>query len=757
MAIPEEPAEETSKEPLATYQLGDSTYAGEIKEEPLGSQFLHTALGTYRWKLGTTYEGPFVNSRIEGKGKLSWPDGSSYEGDLHEGMRHGEGVYRKGEVLYSGQWCMGQREGFGRLDYEGNAFYEGDWKAGKKHGRGKQLWASGNVYEGEWRKGKMSGFGVMSWRTTEVYEGEWEESKPHGEGTHTWFAAEPDAEASQQQQINRYVGQWRFGKRHGRGTFYYANGAKYEGEWVEHVKQGMGRHTFEEGHVYAGRFEDDRMCDYTAPAENEESPTAKLIDISDLAALAMPDDHRGFEATLGNGYSEPEKVLKEVHNTLLRNLSELKELYKSYRAKQPRPGADPFLMQNYQLWMLARDLGLATPQCTLARLCRFVFAGPRHFSEAAPEASGEARPLTPRGDSDQGSLPEEPSVQASTLLTANPEGSVDGESLEEASLQEASLQEASVQTLPAEESPELELPLLGPSPFEACAASIHEPDKPLLFRHFLEGVVRMAVARFPHERGLEAQVGRLFREQLLPLQKQAISEEEPWAFLLEPALDAAEIRGIFPVHSKQRRSKVQARIDETFRLKDVLRGVHSAGLLKPWLASELPADDPFAALFPEEAVEEEEEKADLRARPLSLLRSVTEVMAEGAPSSVRWELDAERFWPGGEQLSLLDFLELELLLPEVQRLLLTFQRKADRDSEPFFREVLLPALKGAPYSPPAEEAAALPEETQAEEEEPSSERTEPPQELEFWLGFDEGGPEEPRAWPAGYEDEVSEW
>eukprot|EP00971_Amphidinium_carterae_P113583 2250552-Amphidinium_carterae.1 len=42
-----------------------------------------------------------------------------YEGSLHQGMRHGQGVYiaKDGHTRYSGQWHMGRRHGFGELVY----------------------------------------------------------------------------------------------------------------------------------------------------------------------------------------------------------------------------------------------------------------------------------------------------------------------------------------------------------------------------------------------------------------------------------------------------------------------------------------------------------------------------------------------------------------------------------------------------------------------------------------------------------------
>ena len=50
-------------------------------------------------------------------------------------------------------------------------------------------------------------------------------------------------------------------RRHGQGTFFYANGSRYEGQWVRGAKEGHGLFTFEDGSVYEGPFLKDRMAD----------------------------------------------------------------------------------------------------------------------------------------------------------------------------------------------------------------------------------------------------------------------------------------------------------------------------------------------------------------------------------------------------------------------------------------------------------------------------------------------------------------
>lgn len=73
----------------------------------------------------------------------------------------------------------------------------------------------------------------MNWiASNEKYTGNWVENLQSGFGTHIWL----DSASSNKLLRNRYVGYWSNGLRHGKGTFYYSNGSKYEGDWVENFK-----------------------------------------------------------------------------------------------------------------------------------------------------------------------------------------------------------------------------------------------------------------------------------------------------------------------------------------------------------------------------------------------------------------------------------------------------------------------------------------------------------------------------------------
>ena len=58
----------------------------------------------------------------------------------------------------------------------------------------------------------------------------------HGVGKHYWLLRR--VHGSQYPLRNMFEGEFVNGLRHGFGTFYYANGAKYEGGWKNNMKHG---------------------------------------------------------------------------------------------------------------------------------------------------------------------------------------------------------------------------------------------------------------------------------------------------------------------------------------------------------------------------------------------------------------------------------------------------------------------------------------------------------------------------------------
>lgn len=119
-------------------------------------------------------------------------DGSTYQGELQNGMRHGYGVWIsafgphptsdglnsscKYGRNYVGQFAEGKFSGSGRMQWHtttGVIVYDGEYLCDRKHGKGKLLWPDGRMYDGQWQMGKRNGIGQYIDYSGEQRLGRW--------------------------------------------------------------------------------------------------------------------------------------------------------------------------------------------------------------------------------------------------------------------------------------------------------------------------------------------------------------------------------------------------------------------------------------------------------------------------------------------------------------------------------------------------------------------------------------------------------
>ncbi|RXN04557.1 radial spoke head 10 -like protein [Labeo rohita] len=191
---------------------------------------------------GHVYKGDFKLNVPMGHGTYTWLDSSTYEGEVHKGVRHGVGIYKcaKTKTVYRGQWYLGKRQGQGIMYYNqaATSWYKGEWMNNCREGWGKRCYPSGNVYEGQWKNNVRHGEGTMRWiQLNQQYCGQWVNGIQDGKGTHTWFRKR--VPYSQYPRMNEYTGEFAQGMRHGQGQFFYASGAVYCGEWKHDKKHGQ--------------------------------------------------------------------------------------------------------------------------------------------------------------------------------------------------------------------------------------------------------------------------------------------------------------------------------------------------------------------------------------------------------------------------------------------------------------------------------------------------------------------------------------
>ena len=193
--------------------------------------------GKLTFPSGVVYEGELMQKYPNGKGKMIWPDGSTFEGQFLNGCRvKGQFHYPNG-VIYEGGFKKNMRQGTAKEVYpNGDLFvgeflndkrkkgiytfadgrvFEGEYENGCSEGRGKQTWPDGTTYKGDWHKDMRHGKGEMFWPSGIVYEGDFLSNKRHGKGTMTW----PDGTI--------YDGDWKNDKRDGTGITTLPNKQQY--------------------------------------------------------------------------------------------------------------------------------------------------------------------------------------------------------------------------------------------------------------------------------------------------------------------------------------------------------------------------------------------------------------------------------------------------------------------------------------------------------------------------------------------------
>ena len=126
---------------------------------------------------------PYVGGKGRGRGKMTYLDGSVYDGEFVDDACDGQGtaVYPDGNV-FEGAWKQNTKHGHGLLKFANGDVFEGEFRHGKRHGWGRHVDGDG-IYERTWRVGTYVGHTESG--KGGVFEGEYLADKRHGIGTYT--------------------------------------------------------------------------------------------------------------------------------------------------------------------------------------------------------------------------------------------------------------------------------------------------------------------------------------------------------------------------------------------------------------------------------------------------------------------------------------------------------------------------------------------------------------------------------------------
>lgn len=208
----------------------------------------YTGKGKKVYSTGSVVEAKFKNGLEYGYGKYTSKDGSFwYEGNFDHGEGNGKGKMFVNGVLYEGTFVDSKWEGKGKVVYENGDTYTGDFKSDKMHGQGTFTWVNGDKYVGGFVNGYREGKGTYYFNDGRKYVGDIAKGEINGSGTFTW----PDGD--------KYVGNFYNGLYSGNGTFYWINGDRYEGAWTKGERTGKGTFYYNDGRIYVGDFVNGKM------------------------------------------------------------------------------------------------------------------------------------------------------------------------------------------------------------------------------------------------------------------------------------------------------------------------------------------------------------------------------------------------------------------------------------------------------------------------------------------------------------------
>ncbi|MCP8897948.1 C13 family peptidase [Gilvimarinus xylanilyticus] len=163
-----------------------------------------TSVEDYPLPDGSSYTGELSDGLMNGEGTIEWPNGDVYTGELQEGVIHGKGelVTESGEV-FRGWFKQGLLNGAGEWLGPDDVTYKGEFKDDAFHGEGVYASPEG-AYAGDFVEGELTGLGTFTSTDGTDYAGEFKAWRFEGNGV--WEDGE-----------TRYTGEFKSGLYHGYG------------------------------------------------------------------------------------------------------------------------------------------------------------------------------------------------------------------------------------------------------------------------------------------------------------------------------------------------------------------------------------------------------------------------------------------------------------------------------------------------------------------------------------------------------------
>lgn len=156
---------------------------------------------------GTIVEGKLVNGKLQGKGKITYPNGYVKEGFFKDGLLNGQGSLIEDKFIKTGEF-----------------------KNDVLHGKGKQV-EDTSVYEGMFKEGSFTGPNGTYTSLYQIEKGEFKDFYLCGEGMITYL------KSHSQKKLEK--GTFEKSELHGKGIRIYQNGNQEEGMFKKGIFQGI--------------------------------------------------------------------------------------------------------------------------------------------------------------------------------------------------------------------------------------------------------------------------------------------------------------------------------------------------------------------------------------------------------------------------------------------------------------------------------------------------------------------------------------
>ena len=179
------------------------------------------------------------------KGRMYFPEGIIYEGEIQDSNFNGFGKYIDPEGnVYEGEFVNGIKEGNGVFNWKDGTKYWGEFKNDQFDGEGEYCWVNGFSYKGTVKNGLFDGRGFLKAPNGSTYNGSFKDGMYHGKGTFSWPTKLPSGRERRNFDAfsEKYTGEYSDGKKEGQGKYFLPNGDIFMGGWSADKPHGFGEY-----------------------------------------------------------------------------------------------------------------------------------------------------------------------------------------------------------------------------------------------------------------------------------------------------------------------------------------------------------------------------------------------------------------------------------------------------------------------------------------------------------------------------------